>query len=196
MRDPSNGAAPGGGRLLVVVCLAALAATPVFGETNQASGDIGGDGSLLIDSNVVTLNSVTLDLVKQARDLTGTVLPNGSDVVSGQEIYFVLHVDNTTSFPAVDVQLTDLIDEAQFAYVAGSLEQTTVASGSNDAAIWAGTWTAMTDVGADDDASATDTGGPASADRITVGAVAAQPNQSVTISGPSLKAFRFRVTVN
>ena len=70
------------------------------------------------------------------------------------------------------------------------------ASGSNDAAIWAGTWTTLTDATSDDDASATDTGGPATEDRVTVGAVTAQPNQSVTINGPTLEAWRFRVTVN
>jgi len=50
--------------------------------------------------------------------------------------------------------------------------------------------------GPDDSASITDSGGPAGADRLTVGAVAVQANQLLNISGNTLRAVRFRVTVN
>jgi len=116
--------------------------------------------------------------------------------VPGQEIYFVLYVDNTTAFPALDLRLDDAIDETQFTYVDESLETTSVPTGSNDAAIWAGTWAGLTDGAADDEASAGDSGGPAGRDRITVGAVPSQSNAQVDLSGQTLMAVRFRVTVN
>ena len=156
---------------------------------------LGGDGT---GTGQITLNAVDLTLIKQARDLVGIVLPNGSDVTSGQVIYFVLYVDNTTPVTAGDIQITDLLDESQFTYVPNSVETTVVPTGSSDAAIWAGVWTPLTDGvgGPDDNASITDTGGPAGLDRLTIGTVTAQANQPLDIPGISLRAIRFRVTVN
>ncbi len=176
---------------------------PARAVTNTAEGGIGGiDNGTLVGGDGTgtaqfTLESVELALVKQARDLGGGVLPDGAEVYPDQEIYFVLFVDNPADFPAGDVEITDLLDETQFTYVAGSLEEAVVPSGSDDAAIWAGNWTPLTDdVGAPDDAaSATDTGGDATADRITVGAASEQANRTVEVPGSSLRAFRFRVRV-
>ena len=99
---------------------------------NAATGGIGGldNGTLQFGDGTgqarLSLFSVDLALVKQARDLSGSVLADAADVVPGQEIWFVLHVDNPTAFPAADVRITDLLDESAFTYVAGSLESTTV----------------------------------------------------------------------
>jgi hypothetical protein len=73
-----------------------------------------------------------------------------------------------------------------------------VPSGSGDAAIWAGAWTSLTDaLGPPDDAgSVVDTGGPVDPDRVTVGAVPGQLNQTVDVPAGSLRAVRFRVRVN
>jgi uncharacterized repeat protein (TIGR01451 family) len=175
---------------------------PVQAEVNSVTGGIAGiDNGTLVGGDgtgeaQITLGGVTLSLVKQARDLTGTVLPNGSSVDQGQELYFVLYVDNSANFPATDIRITDLLDEAQFTYVDGSLERTDVPTGSNDAAIWAGIWTGLTDGASDDEASAGDSGGPAGRDRITIGAVPSQSNAQVDLSGQTLIAVRFRVTVN
>ena len=81
---------------------------------------------------------------------------------------------------------------------AGTLAQTTVSTGASDAALWLGTWNALTDpTGAPDDvASATDAGGVPGADRIVVGAEPPQPNLALQIPGSSLTAIRFRVRVN
>ena len=165
--------------------------------TNEAI-DPGGGGVSLVASGPVTVNSVQLALVNQPRDLTGVVMPDGSNVTSGQVIYFVLYVDNTTAYQADNVRISDLLNESEFSYIPNSLETTVVASGSNDAVIWAGVWTPLTDAvgGPDDIASITDSGGPAGLDRITVGAETGQINQSLTIPGNSLQAVRFRVTVN
>lgn len=179
-------------------------ALPASAADNAATGGIGGinNGTLQFGDGTgqarISLFSVDLALVKQARDLAGTVLADGADVSPGQEIWFVLYVDNPTAYPASDVRILDLLDESAFTYVAGTLERTTVPTGAGDAALWAGTWTALTDpTGAPDDvASATDSGGPAGADRIVVGAEPPQPNLALQIPGSSLTAIRFRVKVN
>jgi uncharacterized repeat protein (TIGR01451 family) len=119
-------------------------------------------------------------------------------VSPGQEIYFVVYVDNPTPATAGDLRVTDALDETQFSYIPGSLEQTLVPSGSGDAAIWAALWTPLTDaLGAPDDvASVVDTGGPPGTDQVTVGAVPGQANQAADVPATSLRAVRFRVRVN
>lgn len=168
-----------------------------FSATNEAV-DPGGGGLLLAPSGTVTVTSTRAALVKQARDLAGTILPDGTNVSSGQVIYFVIHVDNGTVAIAGDIRITDLMNETQFTYIPDTLETTIVAAGSNEAAIWAGVWAPLTDAegGPDDIASFTDTGGPAGLDKLTVGAVPGQINMLLDIPGGSLRAIRFRVTVN
>jgi uncharacterized repeat protein (TIGR01451 family) len=144
------------------------------------------------------VNNVQLALVKQARDFAGAVLATGATVTPGQTIYFVLHIDNTTALPANDIQITDPLDETAFTYIANSIETTVVPTGSNDNAIWGGAWSSLSDiVGAPDDiASITDSvSSPAGPDRLTIGAVAVQTNQTLNIPGGTLRAVRFRVTV-
>jgi hypothetical protein len=168
-----------------------------FAATNEAI-DPGGGGLSLVPSGPVTVNSVQLALNKQARDLAGVVLPDGSNVITGQQIYFVLYIDNVTGFQADDIRLSDLLNESEFTYIPNSMETTSVPGGSNDAGIWAGAWTPLTDVvGAPDDrASITDSGGPVGLDQMTVGAETGQVNQVLNIPGNVLQAIRFRVTVN
>ena len=179
-------------------------ATSLYAATNSATGGInglnngtfiGGDGT---GNARIEINSLQLALVKEARDLGGTVLAPGSDVLGGQEIWFVLYIDNPTDALAYRLTVEDLIDETQFTYIAGSLEQTVVASGADAAIRWAGTWTPLTDAlgGPDDEASILDTGGPPDADYLTVGDVAGQANQFLQIPANSQWAIRFRVRVN
>jgi uncharacterized repeat protein (TIGR01451 family) len=183
-------------RAMIVVLLLGcpLAA---FSATNTVI-DPGGGTVSLVPSGPVTVNSVQLALVKQARDLSGAVLATGANVTPGQTIYFVLYVDNTTAYPANDIQITDQLDESAFTYLINSMETAVVPAGSNDAAIWAGAWSSLSDLrGAPDDlASITDSGGPAGLDRLTIGAVAVQANQTLNVSGNTLRAIRFRVMVN
>jgi hypothetical protein len=175
-----------------------------FGATNVATGGIGGldNGTLLggdgSGAAQFTINTVSLSLIKQARDVDGIVLPDGADVYPGQEIWFVLYVDNSTGFPTDDVRITDDIDETQFTYIDGTLEEALAPSGSDDAAIWAASWTPLSDqLGAPDDvASVVDTGGPNDPDRISVGAQPGQLNQTFTLPSDSLRAVRFRVRVD
>ena len=187
------------GLALVAMIVVLLLGCPLaaFPATNTVI-DPGGGSVTLVSSGPVTVNSVQLALVKQARDLTGAVLATGANVTPGQTIYFVLYVDNTTAYPANDIQIIDQLDESAFTYLINSMETAVVPAGSNDAAIWAGAWSSLSDIrGAPDDlASITDSGGPAGLDRLTAGAVAVQANQTLNVSGNTLRAIRFRVTVN
>jgi hypothetical protein len=172
--------------------------------TNVARGSIAagsgisfsnGDGS---GPARIVIDKIDLALIKQARDDEGAVLPADAPVTPGQTLYFVLYIDNPTDVRADALTITDLLDETQFSYVAGTLETTQVASGADDAAIWAGSWTPLSDaLGSPDDlASFTDSGGSAELDRLTVGAAAGQSNQPLSITAHSLRAVRFRVRVD
>jgi uncharacterized repeat protein (TIGR01451 family) len=191
-------------RALLGALLLLLGVTPpAHAVTNAALGGIGGinNGTLSggdgTGTGQVSFGVVDLGLRKQARDRAGTVLPNGADVAAGQEIYFVLYVDNPTPHPADDLQISDLLNEAEFTYVPNSLESATMASGSNDAAMWAATWTPLTDApgSSGDIASIVDTGGPTGGDRITIGSVPTQANSLVQLPGNTRIAVRFRVRV-
>ena len=183
---------------------ALLASASVFAATNSATGGIGGlnNGTLIggdgSGTAQIEINSVQLALVKEARDLAGTVLAANTDVSPSQEIYFVLYVDNITDVAAYRLTIQDAIDETQFTYIVDSLESTSVASGANAAARWAGLWTPLTDAlgGPDDEASILDTGGPAGPDLLTVGDVAGQANLFLQIPAQTQWAIRFRVRVN
>lgn len=189
----------------VILLLLLTAWVPsAFPAVNAVTGGIGGinNGTLRGGDGTgtaqITLNVSGLALVKQARDLAGNVLPDGTNVVSGQEIWFVLFVDNSSPFAAGDLRITDQLNEAEFTYIPGTIGMTVVPTGSDDAAIWAGSWTAFSDTlgGPDDGASILDTGGAAQGDRLTVGSVPGQANQPLDVPGSSLRAVRFRVRVN
>jgi hypothetical protein len=181
----------------------ALGPPQLNAATNAVTGGIGGinNGTLAggdgTGSARIELFTVNLALIKQARDLGGNVLSDGSNVTPGQEIYFVLYVDNSTVASA-PLQITDLLNELEFTYIANSLEATTVPTGATDAAIWAGIWTSLTDaLGAPDDgASFVDTGGSAEPDQLTIGDVTGQVNQIFTVPANSIRAIRFRVRVD
>ncbi len=190
--------------LFAVLVSVLLTSATAFAATNFATGGfngginngtlIGGDGT---GRARIEINSVQLALVKEARDLTGAVLAANADVNPGQEIYFVLYVDNITDFAAYRLTIQDAIDETQFTYVADSLETASVASGANAATRWAGLWTPLTDVlgGPDDEASILDTGGPADPNLLTVGDVPGQANLFLQIPARTQWAIRFRVRV-
>jgi hypothetical protein len=190
--------------LCTILLSALFASASVYAATNFATGGIGGidNGTIANGDGTgparIEINSVQLALVKEARDLAGTVLAANADVNPGQEIYFVLYVDNITDFVADRLTIQDAIDETQFTYVADSLETTSVASGANAATRWAGLWTPLTDAvgGPDDEASILDTGGPPDPDLLTVGDVPGQANLFLQIPARTQWAIRFRVRVD
>ncbi len=191
--------------------LAALLAWALLGcppsvraAENAALGGIGGidNGTLAGGDGTgqarIVLSAVDLALVKQARDPAGTLLPDMAPVSSGQTLYFLLLIDNPTAAPASDLRVLDLLDESRFTYLSGTLEQALLPSGSDDAAIWAGSFSPLSDaVGAPDDGgSATDTGGATGADRITFGAVPSQANATIEVPAATMWVVRFQVRVN
>ncbi len=188
---------------ILLWCMLSLSPPGVFPATNSATGGIGGinNGTLAGGDGTgtaqITINPVGLALVKQARDLAGIVLPDGADVVSGQEIYFVIYVDNVTPYPASNIQIIDSLNESEFSYIPGSIEDATVPSGSSDAQIWAGSWGGISDdIGSPDDiASITDSNGSSGRDYLTIGEVGSQANRRFHIPGTTLRALRFRVRV-
>ena len=190
--------------LCTVLVSALFASASIYAATNSATGGFGGinNGTLVGGDGTgrarIEINSVQLALVKEARDLAGTVLAANADVNPGQEIYFVLYVDNITDFTAYRLSIQDAIDETQFTVVADSLESTSVASGADAATRWAGAWTPLTDAlgGPDDEASILDTGGPAGPDLLTVGDVPGQANLFLQIPARTQWAIRFRVRVD
>jgi uncharacterized repeat protein (TIGR01451 family) len=190
--------------LCTVFVSALFTSASIHAATNFATGGreginngtfVGGDGT---GTARIEINSVQLALVKEARDLAGTVLAANADVNPGQEIYFVIYVDNITDFAAYHLTIQDAIDESQFTYIADSLETTSVASGADAATRWVGPWTPRTDAlgGPDDEASILDTGGPPDADLLTVGDVTGQANLFLQIPAQTQWAIRFRVRVN
>ncbi len=195
-------------RKLITLCTilisALFASASLYAATNSATGGMGGlnNGTFIGGDGTgraqIEINSVQLALVKEARDLAGTVLAANADVNPGQEIYFVLYIDNITDFAAYRLTVQDAIDETQFTVVADSLETTSVVSGADAATRWAGVWTPLTDAlgGPDDEASILDTGGPAGPDLLTVGDVPGQANLFLQIPARTQWAIRFRVRVN
>jgi uncharacterized repeat protein (TIGR01451 family) len=185
---------------LFLAGLISILPLPVDSATNVVLGGLGG-----IDNGTIgggdgtgtgrfTINAVPLSLVKQARDVSGAVLPDGTAVAPGQTVYFVLMVNNPTDFPAANIRLADPINEAQFTYIADSLEVTTVGTATDP---WSGIWTPVSDTlaGPDDIGSVIDSNGIPGLDRITIGTVSGQVNQPLSIAGSTLWALRFRVVV-
>lgn len=190
--------------LRIILASTLFASASIYAATNAATGGFGGinNGTLVGGDGTGTarieINSVQLALVKEARDLAGTVLAANADVNPGQEIYFVLYIDNIADVAAYRLTIQDAIDETQFTYVADSLETTNVVSGADAATRWAGLWTLKTDAlaGPDDEASILDSGGPAGLDLLTVGDVPGQVNLFLQIPAQTQWAIRFRVRVD
>ncbi|NNE43222.1 MAG: hypothetical protein HKN12_03365 [Gemmatimonadetes bacterium] len=180
---------------LVLACLPSV----LRAEVNSAFAGIGGvnNGTLANGDGTgaarIEILSVPLALVKQARAVDGTVLSDGAGVTPGQELYFLLYVENPTDHPAMDVRITDVLDDTQFTFLSGTIEDALVPEGATDAAIWAATWNGQTDaLGSpqpDDQAAMV-------GNRVTVGAVPQQVNQQFAVPAHSLRAVRFRVRVN
>ncbi len=176
---------------------------PAFAATNAVFGGIGGisNGTLLggdgTGSAKFEIQSVDLALRKQALDLKGIVLPEGSNVAPGEEIFFLLSVGNTTLYSVHDIRISDVLDLTAFTYIPESIEYTVVSNAADDGAIWSSGWIPVTDIqGSPDDIASyqeyEDRPGTA---LITVGTVPDQANQVLDLPGQSDLLIRFRVRV-
>jgi hypothetical protein len=156
---------------------------------NTATGDIAGQAADLTDSNVFTINSTTLALVKAAFLTDGTALASGTNVPKGTNVRFLVYVDNTTPIPVSDVNAADVLD-ALFAYQAGTIKvDNSVATGATAAAIYASV-NATAALG--DAVDGSDVAGIAGA---TVSAGSAAGNQQLDVAASSVWAMLFEVEV-
>ena len=159
-----------------------------------------------------------LDLVKQIWDSAGSnclastpadATCNGGatsvSVPSGTTLMMMIYVRNTDGTAATDVRFQDLLDDSAsgFTYTASSIKRTpddgtAPADTASNATILAAATIAQTDAaGAPDDfASITDSNANGQLDKLTMGAVTGQANQSLTFQANKTFAIVFQVTKN
>ena len=124
---------------VVVAAACSIAPTGVFAADNQASGDIAGNAANLGNSNLFTINTSQLSLVKAAFLTDGTPIASGTTVAKGTPVKFLIYMDNTTAVPVDSVNVQDVL-AAQFVYQPGTIRvSNTVNTGAAVAAIYAGT---------------------------------------------------------
>jgi hypothetical protein len=104
-----------------IAFLAALSGGPSEAATNQGTGDTGGDASNVNDSNVVTLTTTTLSLVKRAFEADGTPITDGSSLPRGTFVKFLLYINNNTPVPVDDLSIEDVLS-ATFAFQTGTIK--------------------------------------------------------------------------
>lgn len=175
----------------------AQAATNI-GRANLGADPTIPDSDYITDSPTLTINAATLAVVKKAfiDDNSGTEIASGSSVVKGTVVKFLIYLDNTTNAQASDVRLEDLLDDASFTYIAGTLKWnvSSTATAATTATIFtdANSGTALTDAIDGDVVSINTTLSP---DRISFGAHSAQANAVLNVPAGRVVAFLFRATV-
>ena len=181
--------------------------TSVWAATNIGRANLGADptnpdSDYITDSPTLTLTSATLAVVKKAflDDDSGTEIADGSSVVTGTIVKFLIYIDNSTSTQSSDVRLEDLLNDTDFTYQAGSLTWNNVVTntGATLATVFsdtnaAGSGVALTDA-VDGDVASADTS--LSPDQVTMGAHSAQVNAAVNIPAGKIVAFMFRARIN
>jgi uncharacterized repeat protein (TIGR01451 family) len=88
---------------------------------NQGTGDVAGVDGDLTDSNVFTLNALTLALIKRAYLADGTPLAHNDSVPRGTVVKFMIFVNNDTPIPVTDITIQDQLDGA-FVYSSPSIK--------------------------------------------------------------------------
>ena len=204
---------------ILATSLAMLVLGPVgvYAAVNQAT-DPGGGGVSLTNSGNVTVNSSTLQLMKQVWDSAGsnclasipadaTCNSSASSITvpAGTTLKFLIYVKNTSDVSLSDVRFQDLLDDSAtgFTYTASSIKRTpndgtAPADKATNATILAAATTALTDaVGRPDDfASITDSNANVKLDKLTVGAVTGQANLSLSFLAHKTFAILLTVTKN
>ena len=204
---------------ILATSLAMLVLGPVgvYAAVNQAT-DPGGGGVSLTNSGNVTVNSSTLQLMKQVWDSAGsnclasipadaTCNSSASSITvpAGTTLKFLIYVKNTSDVSLSDVRFQDLLDDSAtgFTYTASSIKRTpndgtSPADTATNATILAAATTALTDAvgGPDDFASITDSNANVKLDKLTVGAVTGQANLSLSFLAHKTFAILLTVTKN
>ena len=175
-----------------------------IGRANLGADPTNPDTDYITDSPTLTITSSTLAVVKKAfvDDDTGTEIADGSSVVKGSIVKFMIYIDNSTSTQAADIRLEDQLNDTDFTYQANSLSWNNNATntGSPVAIIFATTDTSGANTGValshpvNADAASADT--TVSPDLITMGAHTGQTNGVVNIPAGKIVAFMFRARIN
>jgi len=173
--------------ILGIVTAIAVNPTLVLAADNDATGDVAGDTNDLTDSNVFSLNTTVLALVKTAFLTNGTQLTSGDDLPQGTLVQFLVYVDNSTGVVVSNVNMQDVLD-ATFGYQATTIKvDNSQATGATEANIYAAVnATAALDDGVD----GTDVAGIAGA---TVSAGSGAGNVQVDVAANSVWAILFTV---
>lgn len=179
--------------------------------TNQAT-DPGGGSVSLTGSGNVTISTTALQLTKQVwvggacyASQPAQVACNSSAttvvVPVNTIVKFLIYVQNTSQITLSDVRFQDLLDDSAtgFTYQAGTIKsdasQTAVATAANiyTAAIAGTVQTDVVDTGGSNVVSITDANveGGGKLERLTVGAVATQINQTLSVATNTTFAIVF-----
>ena len=197
------------GMALCLALITLVRAADVMAATNQATD--GGGAITLTASGNVTVNSATMQLVKQVWTTAGACLASSPadatcnasattvTVAAGTQLKFVIFVRNATDLSLSDVRFQDALDvtAAGFTYVANSLKHD---MNQLDTATSAQIYAAV-DVGTPD-TDAIDIGGTnyasinAGLNNITVGAVVGQVNAALSVNARRTFALEFQATKN
>jgi len=194
---------------LGLVCMLSAPGTTVMAATNTAT-DPGGGGVALTASGSVTVNSATLQLVKQVwtaagaclasspADATCTASAVSATVPAGTAVKFIIFVRNTTDVALSDVRIQDVIDitATGFTYGAGTMKHATATLDTAPiATIYAdangGTVeTDAAEVGGTNYASYNN----GLANTITIGAVVGQVNAALNVAAHTTFSLLFQAT--
>ncbi len=189
---------------LVTTHSATWAATNI-GRANLGADPTPGDTDFITDSATLTITSTTLAVLKKAflDDDTGTEIADGSSVVKGTIVKFMIYIDNSTNTQSSDVRLEDQLNDTDFTYQANSLSwnNNVTNTATAVATIFANTDTsgtntgvALTDAISGVDVASADT--TVSPDLVSMGAHTGQTNGVVNIPAGKIVAFMFRARIN
>lgn len=179
--------------------------------------------SVSLSTGTVSVDSASLAIVKQVWTSNyGTCLASSDSdatcgsvttttVATGTQVVFMIFVRNTTGISVSDVRIQDLlaVGAGEYSYVTSSLYYSTTppADTATSAQIMTATKPAGSGGAGTAESDAIDTGAgnyasraasqpTAATDRITVGAVAAQPNATLSIAANKTFAVLFKATKN
>lgn len=190
-----------------IASLIMLFGSSAFAATNQATDNSSPNVSLT-SSGIITVNSTTLAIAKEARDLSGNLWTSPVTAPSGTQFYFILYIDNITSIDLTDVRFVDAVDTTGtgFTVDGASFQAVTLEMTAANDANWAGSaswnglaWAAQTAATGDDELD----WNVNVANQVTIGTAGTnaqldivkttQPNPA---TDPNRYAVRFKVTMN
>ncbi len=112
-----------GTMLAVMTGVIAFSPSAALAATNTASWDIGGVGQANATFNLVSFNAGNIDLTKTAFLASdGSELADGATVPAGTQVDFMIFINNKTGVAINNINIADVLNPAEFAYVATNLQ--------------------------------------------------------------------------